>query len=373
MKDQGLQELKRDFLATIPGFDNHDAVYGAPFYDGGKAVAVLYIAIHNTKYGNALGGLRFSSYSSQHEAIQDALGLSKSMSYKAAIAGLPCGGGKAVLYELKKGFVKKNPEKVFPWVGRMVESLGGQYVTAEDVSIGMEELKLIAKETDYVRGLSQDGKDKTSQMTAYGVIEGIKVCLKFAYGSEDFSKHSFLIQGGAGKVGRWVVQHLFAQNAGKIVISEKQNKQDTSRILRIISIAGDAYSYIPAEKQLSGRRKPISVFVPCALGSCIDPGTIYHLLLLDCRVVAGCTNNPLASPEDGLLLHEAGITYAPDVVINVGGLINVVYEDQLLAEKEKHVKEIGNRVWDILCESRATGKAPSQIAEARARKLLGLA
>ena len=266
------------------------------------------IAIHNTVLGPALGGTRFWSYGNDQEAFVDALRLSRGMTYKAAVAGLNLGGGKSVIIGDPK---TTRREEIFRAHGRFVETLKGRYITAEDVNTSPDDMEYCAMETQHVTGLPGTSGDP-SPVTAYGTYQGIKAATKHRYGSDDLGGRSVTVQ-GVGHVGYYLCQYLSADGA-KLVVTDI----DQAKIAKVVHDFG-ATAVGPDE--IYGVQA--DVYAPCALGATINDQTL-EVLKVD--IVAGAANNVLAEERHGDELHRRGILYAPDYVINAGGLINVCGE-----------------------------------------------
>ncbi|MBI4541349.1 MAG: Glu/Leu/Phe/Val dehydrogenase [Gemmatimonadetes bacterium] len=266
------------------------------------------IAIHNTTLGPALGGTRFWSYHSGEEALIDALRLSKAMTYKAAVAGLNLGGGKAVIIGDPK---TTRREMIFRAHGRFIESLKGRYITAEDVGTSVDDMDYVHMETKYVSGIHGKSGDP-SPVTAFGVYRGMKACVKERCGSDSLERMHVAVQ-GVGHVGYHLCEYLHAEGACLSV-----SDIDDERVKRVVrdfgatAVVPDAIYAVDAQ-----------IFAPCALGSVVNDETIGQFKF---EIVAGGANNQLAEPRHGDALHERGILYAPDYVINAGGLINVYGE-----------------------------------------------
>lgn len=263
------------------------------------------IAIHSTVLGPALGGTRFLNYRSDEAALIDSLRLARGMTYKAAVAGLNLGGGKSVIIGDNR---TTRREALFRAHGRHVESLKGRYITAEDVGTGTSDMEFIKAETNHVTGLIGKSGDP-SPVTAYGVYRGMKACAKYRYGSDNLAGKSVALQ-GCGSVGYHLARLLAVEEAA-ITCTDI----DPQRVKRVVeecgaaAVAPDAIYDVPAH-----------VFAPCALGAVINDDTVDRLRV---EIVAGAANNQLAEDRHGDLLERRGITYAPDYVINGGGLINV--------------------------------------------------
>ena len=267
------------------------------------------IGIHNTVLGPALGGTRMWNYPSDTDALNDVLRLARGMTYKAAISGLDLGGGKAVI--LGDADKLKN-EAFLRRFGRFVESLKGKYVTAEDVNMSPEDMEYISKETKHVTGLSENigGGGDPSPWTAYGVYVGMKASAKKVFGSDSLEGKRISVQ-GVGHVGMYLLDYLAKENA-KLFVSDYVSKR-----------AKDAASMY--EAKAVGLEEiydlDVDIYSPCALGATINDNTIDRL---QCQIIAGAANNQLDNENShGEMLLKRGITYAPDFLINAGGLINV--------------------------------------------------
>lgn len=266
------------------------------------------IAIHDTTLGPALGGTRFWQYESDRDAIVDALRLSRGMTYKAAITGLNLGGGKSVIVGENS---IKDREMVFRAHGRAVESLGGRYITAEDVGTSVDDMEFVRMETDSVVGLI-GGSGDPSPVTAYGVYRGIKACAQERYGDDRLEGKHVTVQ-GVGHVGYYLCQFLFEEGA-RLTVTDIH----PARIERVVEEFG-ATAVGPDE--IYG--VDADIFAPCALGAIVNDDT---LQVLNVDVIGGAANNQLAESRHGTELLERGVLYAPDYVINAGGLINVYGE-----------------------------------------------
>ncbi|MCS7176688.1 MAG: leucine dehydrogenase [Candidatus Kapabacteria bacterium] len=267
------------------------------------------IAIHDTTLGPALGGVRMWPYASEEEALQDVLRLSRAMTYKAAVAGLNLGGGKAVILGDHR---TQKTEALFRAFGRFVESLGGRYITAEDVGTTVADMEWIRMETRYVTGVLGKSGDP-SPVTAHGVYYGMKACAKVVFGSDTLANRTIAVQ-GAGNVARHLVEYLVREGAQVFVADIYPEKAR-----RLCDEIGG--TPVGAEEIYD---LPCDIFSPNALGGVLNSASIPRLR---CAIVAGGANNPLADESaDAQRLHERGILYAPDYVINAGGLMNVAAE-----------------------------------------------
>ncbi len=311
------------------------------------------IAIHNTTLGPALGGTRYWKYETESAAVIDALRLSKGMTYKAAVAGLSLGGGKSVI--LADGQVGDR-EAIFRAHGRFVETLKGRYITAEDVGTSPADMDYIHLETTHVVGLQGRSGDP-SPVTGYGVYRGMKASAKWKFGSDDLSGRTVAVQ-GAGSVGYYLCKNL-AQEGAKLVITDI-NKQKVDRICDEFGARAVKPDEIYAQEA--------DIYAPCALGAVINDTTIPRFR---CKVIAGGANNVLAEPRHGDELEKRGILYAPDYVINAGGLINVNSELENWSA-ERALKKAGEiydtmlRVYELAKEERLpTYVAADRLAEKR--------
>jgi leucine dehydrogenase len=266
------------------------------------------IAIHSTTLGPALGGTRFWHYASDEEAIVDALRLARGMTYKNAVAGLNLGGGKSVIIGNNK---RASREMIFRVHGRFVESLGGRYITAEDVGTSTSDMDYVHMETKNVSGLAGRSGDP-SPVTAHGVFRAIQASAKERWGSDDLSTRTVSLQ-GAGHVGYYLAKELHEAGA-KLIATDI----DGERVKQVVSEFG-ARAVAPDE--IYGVKADI--FAPCALGAIINDKTIPQL---KCEIVAGAANNVLLEERHGVELEEKGMLYAPDYVANAGGVINVYSE-----------------------------------------------
>jgi leucine dehydrogenase len=284
------------------------------------------VAIHSTTLGPALGGTRFYPFESEDEALRDVLRLARGMTFKAAAAGLDLGGGKAVIIGDPK---RIKSEELLRAYGRFVETLGGRYITAEDIGTSRADMDMIHRETRYVTGISPElgGSGDPSPVTAYGVLLGMRACAEEAWGEHSMAGRRVAVQ-GVGKVGYHLVKHLVDEGA-QVVVSDVD-----------VDAVGRAVRDFGVETADSDKIHAIEcdVFAPCALGAVIRDDTIPSL---KCRVVAGSANNQLERPEHGEVLSELGIVYAPDYVINAGGLINVADELQGYNEERARARVEG--------------------------------
>jgi leucine dehydrogenase len=318
------------------------------------------IAIHDTTLGPALGGTRFWNYRSDEEAITDVLRLSKGMTYKAAAAGLNLGGGKAVIIGDPN---TTNREMIFRAHGRAVDSLKGRYITAEDVGTSVEDMDFVQMETEYVSGVA-GGLGDPSPVTAYGTFRGIKACAREKYGDDSLAGRTVAVQ-GLGHVGYWLCRHLVEEGASLVVTDIHEQ-----RVHRIVKEFG-ADAVGPDE--IYG--VDAQIFAPCALGAVINDDTIARFRF---DIVAGAANNQLAEERHGDAIEKRGILYAPDFVINAGGLINVYGElNNWGAERAKRkAGEIYQTLLSLFALAREQGiptyRAADRLAERRIQQVAQL-
>lgn len=311
------------------------------------------IAIHDTTLGPALGGTRFWSYASDAEAIVDALRLSRGMTYKAAVAGLNLGGGKSVIIGDPKTTQR---EAIFRAHGRFIESLGGRYITAEDVGTTVTDMEFVHMETSFVSGLPGASGDP-SPVTAYGTYQGIKAAARARFGSDSLKGRTVAVQ-GLGHVGYYLCRHLAAEDA-KLLVTDIEQERVTRVAYEFDATPVGLDDIVTAEAD---------IYAPCALGATINDET---LPALRAQIVAGAANNVLAEARHGDALHDRGILYAPDYVINAGGLINV-YGELNGWRSEQSMRKAGEIYSTLLKlfelsqeEGIPTYRAADRIAEAR--------
>ncbi len=314
------------------------------------------IAIHSTRLGPALGGCRMWPYTSFHAALSDVLKLSKAMTYKAAISDLNLGGGKSVM--LGDPRKDKTPERMAAFA-RNVSSLGGRYIVAEDVGIDLTDIELFRKGTPYVAGFKEEagGSGEPSPATAFGVFEGMRACLEEVFGNPSFLGKRIAIQ-GLGKVG-YALAKLLHQAGASLIVSD----MDPERVaLGCREFNADLFH--PHEIY----RVDCDIFSPCALGGILNERTTQAL---SCKIVAGSANNQLQSKQAAVILQERGILYAPDYVINAGGLIHVAAGITDLKESpEQKIQKIYDRLKAIFTRARTDGQLPSEVADRLAEQRL---
>ncbi|TFI58157.1 Glu/Leu/Phe/Val dehydrogenase [Sphingomonas parva] len=338
-------------------FDDHEIVHFVTDRESGLRAV---IAVHSTHVGPGAGGVRFWHYAEPAEAVRDALRLSRGMSFKNAMAGLPLGGGKAVI--LADEARSKTPEMLAAF-GRAVERLGGAYVTAEDVGITVADLDAVSKHTRFIAGLpvgeGEVGGDPGPH-TSYGVFLGIKAAVRRALGKDSLNGLHLAIQ-GAGSVAGGVARRAAAEGA-RITLTDI----DRARADRLAAEVGG--TVVAPEEIMTIAADVLS---PNALGAILTEESI---AALNVPVVAGGANNQLGTPADGQRIHQRGILYAPDYVINAGGIINVSSEylrDADAAGVKARIEQVPVRLEQIWAESAATGRNPAEVADSMAMRLIG--
>lgn len=311
------------------------------------------IAIHNTVLGPALGGTRMWSYSNEMEALNDVLRLSKGMTYKNSISGLNLGGGKAVIIGDARTM---KSEALFRRFGKFVESLAGNYITAEDVGISPSDMNWVNMETNHVAGLPGKSGDP-SPVTAYGVYMGMKACAKVQFGSDSLEGKTIAVQ-GVGHVGEYLVKHLAAEKANVVItdIHEETLKRVSNQYGVKVVAPSEIYDV------------PMDIYAPCAMGATINDETLSRL---KCSIISGAANNQLAiEQKHGLEVMNRGIIYAPDYTINAGGVINCFSEVEGLSSEWAHTKagEIYTTILNIIHRSKEANIPTYQIANKMAEE-----
>lgn len=333
-------------------FAGHESVHH--FFDGKTGLRAI-IALHSTVRGPAAGGCRMWNYATADEAFIDALRLSEGMSYKNAMADLPLGGGKAVIWGNSK--TDKTPD-LFRALGRAIATLDGRYWSAEDVGVSVHDMAFAAEETKYVSGLStgKAASGDPSPVTAKGVFLGLKAAAQRAFGTDDLNGRSIAVQ-GVGHVGGYLCGHL-ARAGAKLTITDV-NAETLSEVARATGakvVAPNEIYDVAAD-----------IFSPNALGAIVNPETLPRL---KAKVIAGGANNQLATPEMGDRLREKGIVYAPDYVINGGGIINVAAEISGAYDPawvEAKLQRLIQTLADVLDQAQREGRSTNRVADEIAR------
>jgi leucine dehydrogenase len=349
-QDHGGYEM--EIFTYMEKYDYEQILFCHDKASGLKAI----IAIHDTTLGPALGGTRMWTYDSEEAAIEDALRLAKGMTYKNAAAGLNLGGGKTVIIGDPR--TDKN-EEMFRAFGRYIQGLNGRYITAEDVGTTVADMDLIHEETDYVTGISPafGSSGNPSPVTAYGVYRGMKAAAKVAFGTADLGGKTIAVQ-GVGNVAFHLCKHLHEEGA-KLIVTDINKKSVQRAIAQFGATAVDPYDIYEVD---------CDIYSPCALGATINDETIPKL---KAKVIAGAANNQLKEDRHGDRIYEMGIIYAPDYVINAGGVINVA--DELYGYNReralKKVEQIYHNIEKVIEISNRdyipTYKAADRLAEER--------
>jgi leucine dehydrogenase len=361
-----VKNIKETNLLTSPvigqmvKYDHEQVVFCNDNETGLKAI----IAIHNTVLGPSLGGTRMWNYENEAAALNDVLRLSRGMTYKSSVAGLNLGGGKAVII----GDAKKiKSEALLRRFGKFINSLAGKYITAEDVSMNSHDMEIIKMETDFVSGLPENmgGSGDPSPVTAYGVYVSMKASAKEVFGNDSLSGKKVLVQ-GIGNVGTHLVEHLTKEGA-KVYIYDISAD-------RVKAVADKYKATVADEKTMFDL--DIDVYAPCALGATVNDETLARL---KCSIICGAANNQLADEiRHGDMVKQKGILYAPDFVVNSGGIINVFYElEGYVRERAMHhAEKIYNTTWEVIQtakkENIPTFLAANRIAERRIESIARL-
>ena len=311
-----------------PSFDKHEHVV---FHSDGDSGLKAIIAIHNTVRGPAVGGCRMWPYESEAEGLADALRLSRGMSYKSALADLPFGGGKSVIFGNP---ATDKSERLWRAMGRFVESLGGRYVIAEDVGTSPADMEIVRRETRHVSGIAEGGSGDPSPATAWGVFVGIKAAVRARLASDNLKGLKIAVQ-GLGHVGYELCRLLAAE--GAILYVADINREQIAKAVKefgATSVSPDAVYDLD-----------VDVFAPCAMGAILNDETVARL---KAAVIAGSANNQLAETRHADALGTAGILYAPDYAINAGGIINIAHEGPAY-NRERAFAQV-SRIYDTLHE-----------------------
>jgi leucine dehydrogenase len=341
-----------DFSEALADWDGEHAVVR---YDD-ESGAWMFVCVHSTVLGPAGGGTRMRVYPEPAEGLADAMKLSGAMTRKMAAAGMPRGGGKAVLAvpELPSGEART---RLLRRYGKLVDSLGGSYRTAGDMNISPADLDVVAETCRWVYGTTSGGGD-SGRGTARGVLHGIRATVEHVFGTPDLAGRSVLVQ-GVGAVGATLAREL-AEAGARVIVSDV----DEARA------AATGCETVPLEQALETE---VDVYSPCAVGGTLNAETIP---LLACRAVAGCANNQLAEPADADRLHERGILYAPDYVVNAGGIIQLIgLEDEGWDEPqlEERLAGIGDTLRTLFAEAEAEKITPAEAADRLVQRRLAVA
>lgn len=348
------EKQKSVILGKMEKMGHEQVVFCRDKETGLKAI----IAIHNTTMGPSLGGVRMWNYKNELEALEDVLRLSRTMTYKAAISGLELGGGKAVIFGDAR-FQKS--EALLRSFGRFVESLNGKYITAEDVGMEPKDMEYIKKETNHVTGIAEElgGSGDPSPVTAFGVYMGMKAAAMYRWGSDSLEGKIILVQ-GIGHVGECLVNHLTKDKANIFINDINPDKlKEVAKKYRANIVVGDSIYDLEMD-----------VYAPCALGATLNSDTIERL---KCEIISGAANNQLEDEKTHAnQLKERGIIYAPDFLINAGGLINVYSEIKRFSREQslQKTKNIYNTTLEILNKAEQDGITTNEAAISIAQKRL---
>lgn len=331
------------FIFNELNFDDHEQVV---FVSEPKSGLKGIIAVHNTALGPAMGGCRMWNYASEALAVNDVLRLSRGMTYKNAVAGLPIGGGKSVIIGNPR--TDKTPA-LFEALGEALERLCGRYITAEDVGTSPQDMAYVANKTSYVAGLGASGDP--SPYTALGCFVGAQAAVKHHFKRDTMDGLTVALQ-GLGHVGYDYARRLHQAGAKLVVADIDEAALERARQEFGAQVVGvDAIYDVAAD-----------IYAPCALGATLNPNTLSRL---SAKIVAGGANNQLATADVGVMLREKGILYAPDFVINAGGIVKVCYEylKKPESEVEAHVREISDTLTEIFTRADAEGRPTSVVAD----------
>lgn len=337
---------------STPAYDHHERVV---FRDDPTSGLRAIIAVHNSNLGPALGGCRMFPYASDAAALDDVLRLSRGMTYKSALAGLPLGGGKAVIMGDPQAGKSR---ALLLAMGDFVDSLGGRYITAEDSGTSVADMVIMGERTAYVSGVQMGGRfgGDPSPFTAYGVYCGMLAAIEHRLGRREVKGLRVAVQ-GVGAVGRHLAERLIAR--GAIVFAADLNADNLQR-------AQALGAKVVGVDEISGLE--VEVFAPCALGASID---VVSLENLRAPVVAGAANNQLASPAQGERLRQRGILYAPDFVINAGGIIDIYHQraGNATHQSERHIEGIATVLREVFVRADREQRSTESVAESMAEEI----
>jgi glutamate dehydrogenase/leucine dehydrogenase len=338
-----------DFEGLLANWDGEHAVVRFDPESG----AWIFVCVHSTARGPAGGGTRMRVYPAPADGLVDAMRLSGAMTWKMAAAGMPRGGGKAVLAvpELPAGEPRK---RLLRRYGELVASLGGSYRTAGDMNISPEDLDVVAETCPWVYGTTRGGGN-SGRGTARGALHAIRATVEHVFGSSDLTGRRVLVQ-GTGSVGAVLAREL-AEAGARVLVSDVEEKRSSAT----------GYETVAPERVLETEA---DVYSPCAVGGTLNAGSIPHLA---CRAIAGCANNQLAEPEDAERLAERGILYAPDYVVNAGGIVQLIgLEDEGWdeAQLEERLAGIGQTLRELFAAADADGITPAEAADRLVRRRL---
>lgn len=349
-------QRNQNIINSSTEFDNHSFVL---FLNDTNIGLRGFIVIHKKKEENipSFGATRIWHYNSDEEAMNDALRLSRMMSYKSALAGLPYGGAKGVIMLNSRVFNENKRKKILETYAKNVNRLNGQFITGTDVGLNQKDLQIMRKKSKYIVGFN----DNSTEFTSLGIFISIKECLNKVFGNENISGRSFAIQ-GLGKIGSGVIDYIYKQ-ADKIFVSDIDKKT--------VHLVKKKYPKIKIIGSSEIHKQKVDVFSPCALGHTLNSKIIADL---SCKIIAGGANNQLENEKIGELLYKLGILYAPDYIINAGGLISVtdefehkVYNRNRVMKKVLNIQNTLNKIFKL---SEEENKAPNIIADEMAEKII---
>lgn len=349
-------QKNQNIIYSSSEFDNHSFVL---FLNDVNIGLRGFIAVHRKKEENipSFGATRIWHYDSDEEAVNDVLRLSRIMSYKSALAGLPYTGAKGVIMLNSRIFNENERKKILETYAENVNRLNGQFITGTDVGLTQKDLQIMKKKSKYIVGFN----DNSTEFTSLGIFYAIKLCLNKIFGNENIAGRSFAIQ-GLGKIGSSIIDYIY-NDADKIFASDTDKK--------IVNLVKKKYPKIKIVEPSEIYKQKVDVFSPCALGHSLNSKTIADL---SCKIIAGGANNQLQNEEIGELLHKLGILYAPDYIINAGGLISVtdefehkVYNRNRVMKKVFNIQDTLNKIFKLSAKEK---KAPNIIADKMAEKII---
>jgi len=338
-------------IQSHPDFDDHELVR----FESNDAITAI-IAVHNSNLGTAMGGCRMFPYACHRDALTDVLRLSRGMTYKSALAGLPLGGGKSVIIADP---AKNKSRKLFLAMGDFIDSMGGRYITAEDSGTGVDDITIVGERTRFISGVNPEDRfgGDPSPLTAYGVFVGIREAVAYRCCS-DLNNIRVAIQ-GVGNVGYHLAKLLV--EAGARVVVADINQANLARACALPGVIAVSIDEIISVE--------VDVLAPCAMGGAVNENSVSKIRA---GIVAGAANNQLLSPAMGSALLDRGILYAPDYVINAGGIIHVFHQqgaERSLARINHHIEKIGHSLHDIFRASDLSRIPTNEVADEMAEAI----
>lgn len=339
-------------IFSSPSFDHHELVVATEDRETGLRAIV---AIHDTTLGNAMGGCRMFPYASDADALEDVLRLSRGMTYKSALAGLPIGGGKSVIIGDPRS---QKTEPLLEAMGKFLDTLNGRYITGEDSGTCVADMHVIRRQTAFVAGLNEGPafNGDPSPFTALGTVYGIQAALRHQRGSDSLQGLSVAVQ-GAGAVGRNLIQTMVSQGV-KVFAADTNPKN--------MAMAENLGAIPVSSKEIL--ELAVDVLAPCAMGAILNEQSIPRI---NAAIIAGAANNQLAEPQHGNLLRDRGILHAPDFAINAGGIIRMYHQGRGTTEQSPaHIARIGDTLTRIFRQSDEQGTSTTRVAEQLAEQTL---